>query len=228
MTTSRYRQGGSRMALALVVVALVAPLFVVSAAVNAHPVSATATTFVSNHGQQDPDGFLNRGGTVFQGFTTGGNPGGYSLSEITVVLQVPPPDPPDLEDVHELSGPKSSAEPVPPASVPSVEIWSEKGINIKMPGRMLHRLIAPPSVPLDEAVAFTAPPGTALAPNTSYYVRIMGATQVAWDMDREMDSVAADGWSLHAGLMHQSEGANAYATYVPNAIIAVRGTSDLG
>ena len=97
-----------------------------------------------------------------------------------------------------------------------------------MPDELLYTLIAPTSLLLGEAVAFTAPSDAVLDPNTSYFVRIIGATQLAWDMDREVDSGAADGRSLHTGLMHQSEGANAYATYVPNAVIAVRGTPVAG
>ncbi len=92
-------------------------------------------------------------------------------------------------------------------------------------GSSLYTLSTPTSVPLDEEVAFMAPADAVLDPNTSYYVRIIGATQVAWDMDREVDGGTAGGWSLHTGLTHQSEGGNAYSTYVPNAIIAVRGTA---
>ena len=248
MTMRRCWHGGLRGPLALVVLALVAGAFAVASAASAQaseaqsgtataqPVDVVLTTFVSNGGQLDPDGFLTYGGTVFQGFTTGGNPAGYSLSEISVVPQQRAPDP---EEVEEQSGPQSSVvlqrdgtgtdvEPEQPAPQASVEIWSQIGRRIKMPGEPLYRLISPPSVPLDEEVAFGAPPGTILTPNTTYYARIVDAIQVGWDMDREMDSGTADGWSLANGLMYQSEGANAYVTYVPNATISVRGVALLG
>ena len=222
MIIRRYWRGGLRRPLVLVMVVLVAEIVLVAAVASAQGVDNTPTTIlVSNHDQRDPDGFLPRRGTVFQGFTTGGNPGGYELSEVGVVLLEPPPVPPDTEDVHER--PRSLAR----ADAPEyrVEIWSEKGIIITMPGQKLYTLNTPTSVPLDEEVAFIAPADAVLDPNTSYYVRIIGATQVAWDMDREVDEDTAGGWSLHTGLTHQSEGGNAYSTYVPNAIIAVRGTA---
>ncbi len=225
MTRRHYWQGGLSRTMALVLVVLVAEVSVVAASASAQVEGVAPPTLVSNHGQIDPDGLLTRGGTVFQGFTTGGSPGGYELSDVSVVLLVPPPDPPDTEDVHELSGLRSKAALEQAAPDFTIEIWSEKGINIKMPDELLYTLITPPSVPLGEAVAFTAPPDTVLDPNTSYYVKIIGATQVAWDMDREVDAGAAEGWSLHTGLMYQSVGANTYITYVPNAIIAVRGTA---
>lgn len=142
-----------------------------------------------------------------------------------MVFQEPPPDPPDTEDVHELSGPLALMASDQAAPEYSIEIWSEKGINIKMPDQMLYRLNTLTSVPLDEETAFTAPADAVLAPNTGYYVKIIGATQVAWDMDRQVDSDAAAGWLLDNGLMYQSEGANAWTRYVPNAIVAIRGTA---
>lgn len=78
MTIGRYWQRGLRKPLALVIVALVAQIFAVAAVANAQAVDDAPTTFVSNHGQQDSDGFLTYSGTVFQGFTTGGIRGATS------------------------------------------------------------------------------------------------------------------------------------------------------
>lgn len=226
MTTKHNWHGGLRKPIALVLVVLVAEVSVVAAAASAQGVDVTPTTLVSNHHQMDTgDGFLTHRGTVFQGFTTGGNPAGYELTDVSVVLLEPPPDPPDTEDVHEMTGLHSRAVFKQAAPQYRIEIWTEKGINIKMPDEVLYTLITPASVPLGEQVAFTAPAEAALAPNTGYYVRIVGATQVAWDMDRQVDSGAAPGWSLDQGLMHQSEGANTWARYVPNAVITIRGTA---
>ncbi len=201
-------------------------------AASAHQLEIAPTTFVSNHGQQDPEGFLlYGGGSVFQGFTTGGNPGGYLLSEVSVIPQQRPPVP---EEVDERSVPPSGSQPElgdiatdtePPATQLRVEIWSRKGINITMPDKLLYRMISPASVTLEEAVAFGAPPDAVLDPDTSYYVRIVNAIQVGWDMDREADSGTAVGWSLERGLMYQSEGANAWTTFVPNAVVAISGTA---
>ncbi len=135
MTIRRYWRGGLKRPLILVMVVLVAEIVLVASVASAQGVGNTPAALVSNHDQRDPDGFLTRGGTVFQGFTTGGNPGGYQLSEVSVVLLVPPPDPPDTEDVHEQPG--SLVREAAPEY--RVEIWSEKGTIITMPGQRLLR-----------------------------------------------------------------------------------------
>lgn len=163
------------------------------------PVQGVQETFVTNHGQMDGIGHRTRGSTAFQGFTTGGNPAGYVLSEISVVLEVP-------------------------SDQATMEIWTQKGTVITYrPGQMLYRLISPPPVPTCEPVTFTTPPGTTLAPNTTYYARYVDASIIAWDYDRELDSGTAEGWSLENGLMSESLGGNAYGRYHPNAVIAIRG-----
>ena len=168
---------------------------------TAAPTDVTPASLVSNHGQLDGIGHRTHGGTAFQGFTTGGNPAGYALSEISVVLEVP-------------------------SDQASMEIWTQTGtILTYRPNKMLYRLISPPPVPACEPVVFAAPPGTILAPNTTYYARFVDAAIIAWDYDRELDSGTTPGWSLEDGLMSQSLGANAYTRYRPNAIISVRGTA---
>ena len=163
------------------------------------PVDVTRATLVSNHGQLDGIGHRTRGGTAFQGFTTGGNPAGYVLSEISVVLEAP-------------------------SDQTSMEFWTQKGTPLTYrPGKLLHRLISPPPVPTCEPVTFTAPPGTTLTPNTTYYARYVDAPVIAWDYDRQLDGGTAAGWSLEDGLISQSLGANAYTRYRPNAVIAIRG-----
>ena len=171
---------------------------------TALPVDVARATLVSNHGQLDAVGHRTQGGTAFQGFTTGGNPTGYGLSAITVVLEAP-------------------------SDRTSMEIWTQKGTPLTYrPDRLLYRLISPPPVPTCEPVTFTAPPGTILAPNTTYYARFVDAPTIAWDYDRQLDIGTATGWSLEDGLMGQSLGAGAYTRYRPNAIISVRGVALLG
>ena len=248
MTKRRHQDADSRRPLALVsVLVAAATLSPAAAAAASVPVGdaqsgttavqlldTAPVTFVSNHGQQDPDGFLlYGGGSVFQGFTTGGNPGGYSLSEVSVIPQQRTPDPEEVTEMSDtgtgsqlqLAGIATDAEPEPLVPQPSVEIWSQKGRNITMPDDLLYRLISPPSVPLDESVTFQAPSDTVLDPNTSYYVRITNAIQVGWDMDRHVDNGTADDWSVINGLMYQSEGANAWANFVPNAIVSISGVA---
>lgn len=195
---------------------------------------AGPAALISNIDQQDTDGFLLfSGGSVFQGFSTGANPGGYSLSQVSVIPQERTPDP---EEVTEMSDSRTNLRlqiadssthsgPEFEATRPRVEIWSQKGRNITMPDELLYALITPQSVPLGEAVAFTAPPGTTLDADTSYYVRIIDVIQLGWDLDRDIDSDAADGWSLDDGLMYQTEGASAWGNYAVNAIVAIRGTA---
>ena len=171
---------------------------------TALPVDVARATLVSNRGHLDGIGHRTHGGTALQGFTTGGNPAGYVLSEISVVLEAP-------------------------SDQTSMEIWTQKGTPLTYrPGKLLYRLISPPPMPTCEPVTFTAPPGTTLAPNTTYYARYVDAGVIAWDYDRQLDSGTATGWSLEDGLMSQSLGANAYTRYRPNGIIAIRGIALLG
>ena len=224
MTTRHNWHGGLRKPIALVLVVVVAELSVVAAA-SAQSVEAPPTTLVSNHDQMDVgDGIYTYGGMILQGFTTGGNPAGYELADVSVVLLVPPPDPPDTDGVHEMAGLQTRALLEQPAPEYRIEIWTEKGVNIKIPDELLYTLITPASVPLGEQVAFTAPAEAVLAPNTGYYVKIFGATQVGWDMDREVDSGSAEGWSLRAGSLYQGVGSSGYAQYVANAVVSLRGT----
>ena len=165
------------------------------------PMDTVQQTLISNHGQIDGIGHRTHGGTAFQGFTTGGNQAGYVLSEISVVFEVP-------------------------SDQASMEIWTQKGTPITYrPGQMLYRLISPPPVPTCQPVTFTAPPGTTLAPNTTYYARYVDAPIIAWDYDLELDAGTAERWSLENGLMSQSLGGNAYSRYHPNAIITIRGSA---
>ena len=78
MTIGLCWQRGLKKLMALVVVELVAETFAVSAAASAQagaatpqPADAVPATFVSNHDQLDPDGFLTRGGTIFRGSQQG-------------------------------------------------------------------------------------------------------------------------------------------------------------
>ena len=81
-----------------------------------------------------------------QGFTTGPASGGYTLSSVEVAVQ-------------SLQGGT--------ASDITVGIYSESSSN---PGTLLHTLTTPASLP--PVTTFTAPSGTTLAPNTTYYVVI--------------------------------------------------------
>ena len=165
---------------------------------------SAAETFISNHGQIDGFGKRTYGGTAFQGFTTGGNPAGYRLADISVVLEVP-------------------------SDGASMEVWTKKGGPLTYrPGRLLHRLVSPPPVPTCETATFVAPPDTTLAPNTTYFARFVDAAVIAWDYDLELDDGTAPGWSLKDGLMMQGLGASGYARYSPNAVISIRGTALLG
>ena len=143
--TQPARQAHRRRWIPLLAVALVAQALAL-ASVDPQPAQAqTVTTLISNAGQTSAGAF-STDSVYAQGFTTGTNGGGYTLSSI---------------------GLKSTAESVPAAVARfRVELWSGDSDG---PDSKLASLMVPSSWG-EEVVSFTAPANTVLAPNTPYYV----------------------------------------------------------
>ncbi|MCY4663065.1 MAG: cadherin-like beta sandwich domain-containing protein, partial [Acidimicrobiaceae bacterium] len=147
------------------------------ASVDPQPAQAqTVTTLISNTGQNSAGAF-STDAVYAQGFTTGTNAGGYTLSSI---------------------GLASTAESVPASvAVFRVELWSGDSDG---PDSKLASLVVPSSWG-EEVVSFTAPANTVLAPNTPYYVVFYentaeGVLTFDTTASANEDAGAAAGWSI--------------------------------
>ena len=138
------------------------------------PVGVTASTQVKNTGQGSTGTDDNGNSRLFQGFTTGDNPAGYVLSSVGL----------------RLSG----------TDIGAVELHAKHSSNSN-PGSRLAGLEDPDSKTANAVNTFTAPAGTVLEPNTTYFVAVSrrsGATVVpyAYTASDSEDSGAASGWSI--------------------------------
>ena len=138
------------------------------------PVGVTAATQVKNTGQGSTGTDDNGNSPLFQGFTTGDNPAGYVLSSVGL----------------RLSG----------TDIGAVELYAKHSSNSN-PGSRLAGLEDPDSKTANAVNTFTAPAGTVLEPNTTYFVAVSrrsGATVVpyAYTASDSEDSGAASGWSI--------------------------------
>lgn len=117
-----------------------------------------------------------------QQFTTGSSSFGYTLESIGVVFETVP----SATQLASLSG----------------SLWSsfESGGLNNNPDSHLHALTAPTSITAGEVALFTAPKGTTLAANTSYFVAITGAAdgvRLGATATGGEDTGARPGWSIH-------------------------------
>ena len=117
---------------------------------------------------------VNQQRAMGQGFVTGSNPGGYTLSGIEFKT--------------------SSAADSAQAATAKVELWSASGSS---PGSFVATL-ANPSTFSAGTVSFAAPPGTTLAPDTRYFVVAYTSTsfQIAMQYLDNDDETGAAGWSI--------------------------------
>ena len=144
--------------------------------VTALPRATAPTTQVSNHGQLGSSTLGITTVSAAQGFTTGSNSAGYTLSSI------------EVDGVTALNAAA--------AAKVRAELWSDDGGT---PGERLETLTIPST--LSAGVnAFTAPLGTVLAPETTYHVVFYtnsGQTLRLGFTDRVADDTgAAPGFSI--------------------------------
>ena len=174
------------------------------------PVGVGETTFLSNLDQNqaaDQPRFHLDGVPGYQGFTTGDDPGGYALSQVVV----------------------RSYEPTTTARL---EIWTSKtatvgGDRIEWPHRRLVRLISPDPVTPEAGtlheLAFKAPPGTVLAPNSVYHMKHIDFASLASSVDGGTTGDPSPGWSVGAGAKRFADGAATYSSWTHQSLISIRG-----
>ena len=138
-----------------------------------------------------------------QGFTTGSEPGGYTLSSIEVVLG---------EATGRRNSLRGTATGAQRADI-RAELWSTSATGASGPGSIatnvdgpyskIADLTVPSSVSVNSTVAFAAPANTTLAPDTPYHFVFytVGPLQLAvltTDSDNE-DAGGQTGWSVKDG-----------------------------
>ena len=172
----------------------------------------TVQTLVSNTGQDRDNSNLNVGGSTgwvqAQGFTTGDNTDGYTLSSVDVFFRV------GFGSTDEVT----------------VSIYGADASGD--PGSSLYVLNNPSSIPnANQIISFAAPPNTTLAHGTNYFVVVeapAGAFFLAGtDFDDE-DSGNASGWSIHDTRSVNSQTATDWSEWEVALLIAVKGTVNGG
>ena len=168
----------------------------------------TVQTLVSNTGQDRDNSNLNVGGSTgwvqAQGFTTGDNTDGYTLSSVDVFFRV------GFGSTDEVT----------------VSIYGADASGD--PGSSLYVLNNPSSIPnANQIISFAAPANTTLAHGTNYFVVVeapAGAFFLAGtDFDDE-DSGNASGWSIHDTRSVNSQTATDWSEWEVALLIAVKGT----
>ena len=175
-------------------------------------VAGATDVLVSNHGQTTTGASYGANGAVHaQGFTTGGNAGGYTLAAIGAVLESAPA----------------------PAQRNTVraELWSAAAGGA--PDSKVADLTVPATLYNGAVTYFEAPPGTALAAGTAYHFVLYTTGTYDLRIDHVTatgeDAGAAAGWSI-ADSRHstgsQQPAANAQWTAANNPLrITVRGAA---
>ena len=163
-------------------------------------VTRTGRALVSNHGRTLRNSPAQRSA---QPFTTGGHAGGYVLRAVQVRL----------------------GNPVPSSGDALVRIFSHDG----GPDTGLVTLVPPASFTADAVNTFTAPAGTRLAPDTTYYVVTTNAADTAGfsvgvTTSGTEDSGAAAGWSIGDGRYTKGSGAGAWQSRTVAVMIGIQGT----
>ena len=163
---------------------------------------ARAIELVSNTGQTAFGSvFLSGSSRLAQGFTTGGNTGGYALDEVQI-------------RVNSGFGGTDAVR---------VGIWSADGDG--NPDAILHALTNPSTVTNGALNSFTAPEGSTLGRNAQYFVVVEAASgsfhlgQTGSDAE---DGGAATGWSI-ADERHSHDGTSWSGGGATNLFIAIQG-----
>ena len=158
---------------------VVAGLLVVSAAAQAQ--TQTVQTFVSNTGQDASTAFVVVGdlfGSRYSratGFTTGGNPNGYTLSSVEIFF------------LEQFGGGDEAR----------VSIYEGDGSG--NPGASLYILSNPSSIRNGRLNTFTAPANATLEKDTEYFIVVeapTGSFRVGLTVSDAEDMGKANGWSI--------------------------------
>ena len=143
-----------------------------------------------------------------QSFVTGTNAGGYTLSEIQIRLG-------DSSVVPGVTG----------------VIAAVKADDSSAPGTLVANLVNPASLTADAFNAFTAPAGTTLAANTTYWVVMNEERSSINDRVRffrtedDDEDIAPTGWSIGDGRRWKDNPSDAsWSTSTASNLIIVKGT----
>ena len=165
------------------------------------PVGIQAATLVKNTGGASSALELSgavAGGSLYQPFTTGGNPGGYALSSVGL----------------EFAGAGRS--------VDAVEIWT-KASGQNRPGELLHTLQAPTALGANAVSRFAAPAAAVLKPSTTYFIRADNPVAANATAQASADPGAALGWAMSDRAVEYTS-TNAYSSTAATSLkIDVRG-----
>ncbi len=173
---------------------------------RAAPAASTDATLVSN--EDATAGTGNSSVIHAQSFVTGTNAGGYTLSEIQIRLG-------DSSAVPGVTG----------------VIAAVKADDSGAPGALVANLVNPGSLTADAFNAFTAPAGTTLSANTTYWVVINEERSSNSDRVRlfstadDDEDIALTGWSIGDGRLWKSNASDAsWNTSADSNLIIVKGT----
>ena len=174
------------------------------AALAAPPARAqTVVTLVSNTGGVGASSSL----IVAQSFTTGSYARGYEISEVQIYI---------------FSVPNAADRPTD-----WVKIYADNDSGL--PGALVATLTNPSTFATsNQSNTFTAPSGTRLNRNTTYWLvvndGVSDATNIGhWSSTDRNNETGEDGWSIGNGSLHKSLPAHSWATGNNSLVFAVRG-----
>ena len=157
----------------------------------------TLTTFVSNTERNaQPNGPINRGA---QSFVTGASAGGFTISEVEIRL---------------LSGGGSNTR---------VRIREDNGSGEPATGDPVATLTNPATLTVGFKT-FTAPPGTTLAPEKTYWISVNEVGGVALAITTSDDETGETGWSIGDTRLSINSATGNWRTENTSLMIEIRGT----
>ena len=173
---------------------------------NNTPAAQTVTTFISNTGQTDVSGGLDVSSdfSYAQQFTTGGNPGGYTLSAVVVDIRTGSSTATQTSALHQST------------TVSGVDVPGTKVVDLTG------------SITTAGEQSFTPASATTLSASTKYFVvlSINGSTRIIHRTSSDdEDSGGSPGWSIADNSLRASNPVSTWTSVSDKLEIAVKGTA---
>ena len=173
---------------------------------NNTPAAQVVTTFISNTGQTDVSGGVSRvvDFSYAQQFTTGGNPGGYTLSAVVVDIRTGSSTATQTSALHQST------------TVGGVEVPGTKVVDLTG------------SVATAGEQSFTPASATTLSASTKYFVvlSISGSTlTIHYTISDDEDSGGSPGWEIANNSLRASNPVSTWTSVSNKLEIAVKGTA---
>ena len=173
---------------------------------NNTPAAQTVTTFISNTGQTDVSGGLDVSSdfSYAQQFTTGGNPGGYTLSAVVVDIRTGSSTATQTSALHQST------------TVSGVEVPGTKVVDLSG------------SITTAGEQSFTPASTTTLSVSTKYFVvlSINGSTRIIHRTSSDdEDSGGSPGWEIANNSLRASNPVSTWTSVSDKLEIAVKGTA---